>query len=155
MFSNSLNIGYKNNLAVNFTGCYSCKINSFSKESKDLANKGVEVINDAGKYLESLRNINCGKYTLTNVEVPSKISPVLKATVDDKELSLTKYLDGFNLNVTDGMRADNLSFWGGDIVEFESSHYPLKPSQYKMLEGDVLKRADEILKNFLPIFSNK
>lgn len=141
------------NSNLNFTGCYSCKINSFSKESKDLANKGVEVINDASKYLESLRNISFGKYTLTNIETPSKISPILKAKVDNKELSLTKYLDGFNLNVKDGERADNLSFWGGDTVEFESSCFPLKPSQYEVLDGPVLKRADEILKKFLTVFS--
>ncbi len=150
MLANSL---YIQNSNQNFTGYYSCKIGEFSSESRELAKKGVDVINNAGVYLESLKNINWGKYTLSNVEIPSKISPVLTAKIDDKELRMTKYLDGFNLDIRDGNTADNVSFWGGDTVEFESSHYPLKASEYEVLKGDVLKRADEILKKFLPIFS--
>lgn len=140
------------NSSINFSGNYSCSIKNLSSDARGLVESGLKVINDAEKYLQNMQNIKLGKYILSNVEKPSRISPILYANVNGKEITMTKYQDGFNLYLKDGDKGDNLSFWGGDIVEFESSMYPLKASEYKELSGNILQRAETLLKTYLPLF---
>lgn len=140
---------------TNFTGYYSCAIGKLSKEAQEVAEAGYKTLEGAEKYLSDLQNINCGKYILSNSEKPSKISPVLFAKVDGKEVKMTPYYDGYTLSVSDKHDIDIVSLWGGDVVEFESSKHPLKPSQYEDLSGSLLERVNELLKKFLPVFTKK
>lgn len=138
---------------TNFNGCYSCHVRDLTEESRKLLSEGVDVIKDAKTYLENIQQLNCGKYSLSNCEKPSKISPVLTSKVEGKDLQMTAYYNnGFNLMIKDGDDVDVVSLYGGDTVEFESSKHPLKYTEYKNLSGNILQRAEELLKKYLPIF---
>jgi hypothetical protein len=142
---------------VSFSGNYSGRISSLSKDSQTLAKKGVEAINTAKNYLTKLQNIDCGGFTLSNYEKVTKIRPVLKTGVGEKEVILSAFNDGFNLVVNNraNSRVDLLNIWGGDRIEFESSKFPLKSRDYKPLDGETLKSVEQMLKKYIPIFCKK
>ena len=144
------------NQNINFNGYYSCNISKLTSDSQSLLSQGEKVIGDAKKYLQSMQSIDFGKYQLSNCEKPSTISPILRAQLENKDLTMSSYYDdGFSLMVKEGPNIDIISLYGGDSIEFESSRYPLKSSEYKNLSGCVLERAEELLKKYLPIFTKK
>lgn len=140
------------NSNVSFSGNYSCHISRLSSDAQGLVESGKKVIGEAEKYLKNMQSIKMGNCTLSNIDKPSRISPILSVKTGGKEVTMTKYQDGFNLHLKDGEMGENLSYWGSDVVEFESSKYPLKASEYKELSGSVLDRAESMLKTYLPLF---
>jgi len=149
MFSNIQNSN------PNFTGYYSCKLNKLSGDSQNLAKAGAETMKNAVEMLEKLQKIDCGKYTITNYDKPKAIKPVLSAKSDIAEVKMSPYLDGFHLSISNKINNDGVdivSVWGGDTVEFESSNFPLKPSEFKELSGHILDSVDSLIKKYMPVF---
>jgi hypothetical protein len=145
------------NSSVNFSGNYSGKICSLSKDSQTLIKRGVEAVNNARKYLTDLQNIDCGGFVLSNSEKVATIRPVLKSGDGEKQVVLSSFNDGFNLLVSDksGSEVSLINVLGGDVVEFESSKYPLKSKDFKPLDGEILKTAEHIIKKYIPLFCKK
>ncbi len=140
------------NQNTNFTGNYSGRLDILSNEARTLAKSGVQAMKDAGEYLSQLQSINKGKYVLSNMAKPSKIVPRLSAKVDDKTVTMMSYSDGFNLQVKNDDHVDLLTVWGGDFIEFESTAFPLKANEFRVLESPLLERVECILKKYMPIF---